>query len=127
MTSIPRPSTTELPLAVARLVILGGGCEMKGVAGGAGGRAGMETGGGGVGASAGVGGRAGGATSFPASAPFFFGGFFPFPLRGGAAAGSGPFVSVRFTTATSASYMKGFSVVATTFLYFRAVASISQK
>src|SRR5256714_13655176 len=115
-TSIPRPSTTELPFAAARLATLGGGSETTGV--GDGGVA--EDGG-----CAGGEGAGGAAVSFTAPSPFFFAGFFPFPWREAMGAGSGPFVRVSFTSATNASDTKGFSIVATTFLYFRAVAAIS--
>src|SRR2546421_230769 len=124
---MPKPRTTELPFADARLVIFGadfgtmdGGTGGGGVGGGGAGSATTGTG-------AGVGG--GGAMiasgSFPALAPFFLAGFLPFPCRTGAWRGSGPFANVSFTRATSASDIKGFSIVATTFLYFRAVAAIS--
>src|SRR2546423_10695715 len=126
---MPKPRTTELPFAGARLVIFGAGREATGAgagwgsatvgAGGAGG-GGVGTGGGGGG------GRTTAAGSLTALAPFFFAGCFPFPWRtGGASAGTSPFANVSFTSATSASDMNGFSIVATTFLYFRAVAAIS--
>src|SRR5436190_1950006 len=135
ITSIPRPRTTELPLAAARLPLVGCGCGTIG--GGGAGAAGFgweagaatATGGGGSGGGAGaaIGGGAGecGALSLAAVAPFGFAGFSPFPCRTIAPVGSGPFASVSLTSATSASDTKGLAIVATTLRYFRAVAAIS--
>ena len=64
--------------------------------------------------------------SLAALAPFFFIGLFPFPWRGRALGGNGPFASVSLTSVTSASDMNGLAIVATMFGYFRAAAVISE-
>src|SRR2546423_13605233 len=108
-TSIPRPSTTELPFAAARLATLGGGSETTGV--GDGGVA--EDGGCACGEGAG-----GAAVSFTAPSAFFFARFFPFPWREAMGAGSGAFVQGFFTNRAKSSDTEGFSILRTTVLYF---------
>src|SRR5947208_16316323 len=107
---MPNPRTTELPFAVARLVILGAGREATWV--GASSDSAMAVAGGAAGDAGAGGGEVWGRTtasdSLTAATPFFFAGFSPFPGRGATAAGKGPFANVSFTSATSASDMNGF-------------------